>query len=104
MENEHKNNSIDELVNELSVEEIKEQLALYQRLYYRKMKQIDPEYLQKKSTKEKERLRRKKAEQPPKEPSPNLNNRKYHGTEFMLIKSRAEASREPREASAEASR
>jgi hypothetical protein len=33
---------------DLTLDEIKEQLALYQRLYYRKMKETDPTFMERK--------------------------------------------------------
>ena len=38
--------SIIENIDELSLDQIKEQMALYQRLYYRKKKETDPAFME----------------------------------------------------------
>ena len=47
-------------IDELSLDEIKEQMALYQRLYYKKKSQEDPEYLERKRERQRQQYREKK--------------------------------------------
>ena len=47
-------------IDELTLDEIKEQLALYQRLYYKVRKETDPEYVQKRREKDRHRKSQKK--------------------------------------------
>ena len=74
-------------IEDLTIDKIKEQMALYQRLYYHRMKE-DPEYMERKREYWRERKRAEKAkkmatavEKPKIEPS----NRKYKGDNFILL-------------------
>ena len=61
-------------------------MALYQRLYYKKQSQEDPEYLARKRERQRQQYRDKKEKEPEEKKIPTNNyNRKYHGTNFMLI-------------------
>ena len=74
-------------IEDLTIEEIKEQMALYQRLYYHKMKE-DPEYMEKKREywREIKRAKREKMKQLEGDTKPkNESNRKYKGDNFILI-------------------
>ena len=73
-------------IDELSLDEIKEQMALYQRLYYKKKSQEDPEYLERKRERQRQQYREKKEKEVEEKKIPkNDYNIKYHGTNFMLI-------------------
>ena len=78
-----KTQTMEEIASSLTFEQVKEQLALYTRLYYKLRKERDPDYLAKKAEKERARYARNKAN---KEPSPYRHNKKYFGEEFMIIK------------------
>ena len=47
--------TIEELANSLTLEQVKEQMALYHRLYHKLRKEQDPEYIKRKNEKERER-------------------------------------------------
>ena len=47
--------TIEELANSLTLEQVKEQMALYHRLYHKLRKECDPEYIKRKNEKERER-------------------------------------------------
>jgi hypothetical protein len=70
---------------DLTLDEIKEQLALYQRLYYRKMKETDPTFMERKRELDRKKYERKKerleAQGKLREPS----NRKYNSENLMLF-------------------
>ena len=85
--------------HELTLEEIKVQIALFQRLYYQKMKQ-DPEFVARKNEKaricnarrrDRERQLRppkekvEKPEKQPRKPPVNDYNRKYYDEELKLL-------------------
>ena len=73
--------TIEELANSLTLEQVKEQMALYRRLCHKLRKEQDPEYIKGKNEKEWERCWRNKAKDEPKK-----YNKKYHATEFMILK------------------
>ena len=67
------------------MDEIKEQLALYQRLYYKKKIEDDPEYLIKKRERQRRQYREKKVREGGEKKTPkNDYNRKYFGDNCML--------------------
>ena len=68
--------TIEELANSLTLEQVKEQMALYHRLYHKFRKEQDPEYI-----KRKKRYWKNKAKDEPKK-----YNNKYNATEFMILK------------------
>ena len=73
-------------IDDLTIDEIKEQMALFTRLYYKKKKAEDPEFLERKRALDRQRYHRKKEEegtvnQPPK----NDYNRKYKGNNLILV-------------------
>ena len=53
--------TIEELANSLALEQVKEQMALYHRLYHKLRKEPDPEYIKRKNEKERERYWKNKA-------------------------------------------
>ena len=86
---------------ELSLEGIKVQIALFQRLYYQKMKQV-PEFVGRKNEKArvwnarrrererqlrppKEKVEKPKTEKQPKKPPINDCNRKYYDEEIKVL-------------------
>ena len=73
--------TIEELANSLTLEQVKEQMALYHRLYHKLRKVQDPEYIKRKNEKERERYWKNKAKDEPKK-----YNKKYNATEFMILK------------------
>ena len=74
--------TIEELANSLTLEQVKEQLALYHRLYHNTLRQEqDPEYIKRKNEKERERYWKNKANDEPKK-----YNKKYNATESMILK------------------
>ena len=73
--------TIEELANSLTLEQVKEQMASYHRLYHKLRKEQDPEYIKRKNGKERERYWKNKAKDEPKK-----YNKKYHATEFMILK------------------
>ena len=73
-------------IEELTMDEIKEQLALYQRLYYKKKIEDDPEYLIKKRERQRRQYREKKEREAGEKKTPkNDYNRKYFGENYMLV-------------------
>ena len=79
-----------ENIEDLTIDEIKEQMALFTRLYYKKKKAEDPEFLERKRALDRQRYHRKKeaegtANQPPK----NDYNRKYKCNNLILVSSPA---------------
>ena len=73
--------TIEELANSLTLEQVKEQMALYHRLYHKLRKEQDPEYIKRKNEKERERYWKNKAEDEPKK-----YNKKYNATDYMILK------------------
>ena len=73
--------TIEELANSLTWEQVKEQMALYHRLCHKLRKEQDPEYIKRKNEKERERYWKNKAKDEPKK-----YNKKYNATEFMILK------------------
>ena len=73
--------TIEELANSLTLEQVKEQMALYHRLYHKLRKEQDPEYIKRKNEKERERYWKNKAKDEPKK-----YNKNYYATEFMILK------------------
>ena len=73
-------------IDELTLEEIKEQMALYQRLYYRKKKETDPEFMERNRELGRQKYVRKK-ERMGYEPK---TNKKYDSENLMLIKPASE--------------
>lgn len=76
-------------IEDLTIDEIKEQMALYQRLYYHRMKE-DPEYMERKREYWRERKRAEKAKKmatatPIEKPKIEPSNRKYKGDNFILL-------------------
>ena len=70
-------------LEDLTLEEIKAQMSIFQTLYQRKRREIDPEYAEKIRQKDRDRYyKRKEAEGklPKKE-----GNRKYHNEGLMLV-------------------
>ena len=57
--------TIEELANSLTLEQVKEQMALYHRLYHKLRKEQDPEYIKRKNEKERERYWKNKAKDEP---------------------------------------
>lgn len=73
-------------IEELTMDEIKEQLALYQRLYYKKKIEDDPEYLIRKRERQRKQYREKKEREGGEKKTPkNDYNRKYFGDNYMLV-------------------
>lgn len=73
-------------IEELTMDEIKEQLALYQRLYYKKKIEDDPEYLIRKRERQRRQYREKKEREGEEKKTPkNDYNRKYFGENYMLV-------------------
>ena len=73
-------------IDDLTIDEIKEQMALFTRLYYKKKKVEDPEFLERRRALDRQRYHRKKEEegtvhQPPK----NDYNRKCKGNNLILV-------------------
>ena len=58
--------TIEELANSLTLEQVKEQMALYHRLYHKLRKEQDPEYIKRKNGKERERFWKNKVKDEPK--------------------------------------
>ena len=73
--------TIEELANSLTLEQVKEQMALHHRLYHKLRKEQDPEYIKRKNEKERERYWKNKAKDEPKK-----CNKKHNDTEFMILK------------------
>ena len=73
--------TIEELANSLTLEQVKEQMALYHRLYHKLRKEQDPEYIKRKNEKERERYWKNKAKDEPKKYS-----KKDNATEYMILK------------------
>lgn len=71
-----------ENIDELSLDQIKEQMALYQRLYYRKKKETDPAFMERNRELGRQKYVRKK-ERLGIEPK---SNKKYDGENLMLLK------------------
>ena len=71
-----------ENIDELSLDQIKEQMALYQRLYYRKKKETDPAFMERNRELGRQKYVRKKERLgiAPK------SNTKYDGENLMLLK------------------
>ena len=74
--------TIEELANSLTLEQVKEQMALYHRLYHKLRKECDPEYIKRKTDKERERYWKNKVMKD----EPKKYNKKYNATEFMILK------------------
>ena len=74
--------SIIENIDELSLDQIKEQMALYQRLYYRKKKETDPAFMERNRELGRQKYVRKK-ERLGIEPK---SNKKYDSENLMLLK------------------
>lgn len=75
-------------IDELTLEEIKEQLSLYQRLYYKKRRETDPEFIMKKRERDRQHYHeKKKAKEEKGEGSKYNYNRKYNAENIMLIAS-----------------
>lgn len=75
-------------IDELTLDEIKEQLALYQRLYYKVRKETDPEYIQKRREKDRHRKSQKKELQKATQETTDKKwdyNRKYFGNNYMIL-------------------
>ena len=73
-------------IDELTLDEIKEQMALYQRLYYRKKKETDPEFMERNRELGRQKYVRKKVRMGY-EPK---TNKKYDSENLMLIKPASE--------------
>ena len=73
--------TIEEIANSLTLEQVKEQMALYHHLYHKLRKEQDPEYIKRKNEKERERYWKNKAKD-----EPRKYNEKYNATEFMILK------------------
>ena len=78
-----KKQTMEDIVNTLTLEEVKEQMALYSRLYYKLRKEIHPDYIARKNEKERERYKKKKEAMGYK---PNNYNKKYNATEYIVLK------------------
>lgn len=74
--------SIIENIDELSLDQIKAQMALYQRLYYRKKKETDPAFMKRNRELGRQKYVRKK-ERMGIEPK---SNKKYDSENLMLLK------------------
>lgn len=72
-------------IEEMTTTEIKEQLALYQRIYYHRMKLEDPDYMARRL----ESKRRSNEKLKAKRQAEGKSNRKYHGEPLILIKAEA---------------
>ena len=73
-------------IDDLTTDEIKEQMALFTRLYYKNKKAEDPEFLERKRALDRQRYHRKKEEQGTVNQLPkNDYNRKYKGNNLMLV-------------------
>lgn len=71
-------------LEDLTLEEIKAQMSIYQTLYYKKRKEIDPEFAEK--IRERDRMRYyKKKEAEGKDPPVNGGNKKYNHQGLMLV-------------------
>ena len=64
--------TIEELANSLTFEQVKEQMALYHRLYHKLRKEQDPEYIKRRNEKERERYWKNKAKDEPKKYNKNI--------------------------------
>jgi len=71
-----------ENIDGLSLDQIKEQMALYQRLYYRKKKETDPAFMERNRELGRQKYVRKK-ERLGIEPK---SNKKYDSENLMLLK------------------
>ena len=65
--------TIEELANSLTLKQVKEQMALYHRIYHKLRKEQDPEYIKRKNEKERERYWKNKAKDEPKKIQYNLS-------------------------------
>jgi hypothetical protein len=73
-------------IDELTLDEIREQMALYQRLYYKKRRETDPEFVEKKRERDRQLYHEKKKVKEENGEIKNYNyNRKYHSENIMLI-------------------
>ena len=73
-------------IDELTLDEIREQMALYQRLYYKKRRETDPEFVEKKRERDRQLYHEKKKVKAEKGELKNFNyNRQYNSENIMLI-------------------
>ena len=73
-------------IDELTLDEIREQMALYQRLYYKKRRETDPEFVEKKRERDRQLCHEKKKVKEENGEVKNYNyNRKYNSENIMLI-------------------
>ena len=73
-------------VDNLTLEEIKEQMALYARLYYKKRRETDPEFIERKRERDRQLFHEKKKAKEQSGESKSFNyNRKYSTENMMLI-------------------
>ena len=73
-------------IEDLTLDEIREQMALYQRLYYKKRRDTDPEFIEKKRERDRQLYHEKKKVKEEKGHVKKFNyNRKYNAENVMLI-------------------
>ena len=73
-------------VDDLTLEEIKEQMALYARLYYKKRRETDPEFIERKRERDRQLYHEKKKAKEQSGEIKSFNyNRKYSTENMMLI-------------------
>ena len=73
-------------IEDLTLDEIREQMALYQRLYYKKRRETDPEFIERKRERDRQLYHEKKKVKEEKGEGKNFNyNRKYNAENIMLI-------------------
>lgn len=73
-------------IEDLTLDEIKEQMALYQRLYYKKRREIDPDFIERKRERDRQLYHEKKKVKEEKGELKNFNyNRKCNADNIMLI-------------------
>ena len=74
-------------LEDLTLDEIKAQLAIYHNLYQKRRKKEDPEYLEKERERGRQKYYRKKERERVKNPNPEpkVGNRKYNYSEVLLV-------------------
>ena len=73
-------------LEDLTLDEIKAQLAIYHNLYQKRKKE-DPEYLEKERERQRQKYYRKKEREKANNPNPEpkVGNRKYNYSEVLLV-------------------
>ena len=78
---------VQKTLDDLTLDEIKAQLSIYQNLYQKRRKKEDPEYLEKERERQRQKYYRMKERERAKNPNPEpkVGNRKYNYSEVLLV-------------------